>query len=325
MPLLRPSSIKVAIVGGGPGGLTLANILKNIGIPFTALKKAGLLPEFKRRMRIEATEFYLRDHTGKVRIHQEAESEEDPERPEIDRTELRSLLLDALDSADVQWGKKLSRGERLEDGSFKLHFANGTTADDGFNVLVGADGSLVQAFVGNGTCMITSGESMTVAAEGRQWNRESLFLHPSGRRLEGEIGKSRDLFIECDEGELAVRPIYMFGPDHTFEKQLPGVTLLGDAAHAISPFAGTGVNNAMFDAFELSVALEKIAFDGANADALLLEYEKGILERAAVDGEECRKNQEMWLTGKPVDEIVAQFEVHVRRRSPRFGVEALPA
>lgn len=88
---------------------------------------------------------------------------------------------------------------------------------------------------------------------------------------------------------------------------LPSVTLLGDAAHAISPFAGTGVNNAMYDAFELAAALEKVAFEGASVNEVLEDYEKLILERASADVKECRHNQEMWLTGKPVEEIVAQF------------------
>ncbi|KAJ3496262.1 hypothetical protein NMY22_g19836 [Coprinellus aureogranulatus] len=137
LPLLRQHSsrLKVAIVGGGPGGLTLATILKRLSIPFTvfeldpsrnarsqggmldihkhtgqrALVKAGLMDEFKKRMRrLDATEVYLRDFKGRILQHLEAEVDEgDMERPEIDRAELRGLLLDALDKEDVVWGKKL--------------------------------------------------------------------------------------------------------------------------------------------------------------------------------------------------------------------------
>lgn len=63
----------------------------------------------------------------------------------------------------------------------------------------------------------------------------------------------------------------------------------------------------MYDAFELAAALEKVAFEGASVDEVFEDYEKLILERASADVEECRHNQEMWLTGKPVEEIVAQF------------------
>lgn len=59
------------------------------------------------------------------------------------------------------------------------------------------------------------------------------------------------------------------------------MTLLGDAAHVTTPFTGTGVNIAMHDSYALSVALRKVAFEGAAIDEVLDEYEKVILERAA--------------------------------------------
>ena len=132
------SSIKVAIVGGGPSGLTLASILKAVRIPFTvfeldaspsargqggmldihktsgqlALAKAGLLDEFKKRMRVDATDLVVRDQTGQTHWYHTEKEEPDPERPEIDRGDLRNMLLSALDEGDVQWGKKLVKAEK---------------------------------------------------------------------------------------------------------------------------------------------------------------------------------------------------------------------
>ena len=60
-------------------------------------------------------------------------------RPEIDRTVLRKLLLDAVPPNLVQWGHALSSVRPLGNGQHELTFANGviTTCD----LLVGADGA----------------------------------------------------------------------------------------------------------------------------------------------------------------------------------------
>ena len=50
------------------------------------------------------------------------------------------------------------------------------------------------------------------------------------------------------------RPIYCMPLDQTW-KSLPNITMLGDAAHVMPPFAGEGANLAMLDAFYLSECL----------------------------------------------------------------------
>lgn len=80
---------------------------------------------------------------------------------------------------------------------------------------------------------------------------------------------------------------------------------MGDAAHVITPFTGTGVNLAMHDAYDLGVALEKVAFEGAAIDDILDAYESRILERAAVDSDKCSANQKVTLdSGNSAQEIV---------------------
>jgi len=75
------------------------------------------------------------------------------------------------------------------------------------------------------------------------------------------------------------RPIYHMPPDQTWET-LPNLTLLGDAAHVMPPFAGEGANTAMFDALELSEYLTSGKF--TNLQEAISFYELSMRKRAAV-------------------------------------------
>lgn len=74
------------------------------------------------------------------------------------------------------------------------------------------------------------------------------------RELEGFAPELLSL-VHASESFVA-RPIVSLAPDHAWESRA-GITLLGDAAHVMPPFAGEGVNMALFDALELSRALER--------------------------------------------------------------------
>jgi 2-polyprenyl-6-methoxyphenol hydroxylase-like FAD-dependent oxidoreductase len=63
-------------------------------------------------------------------------------------------------------------------------------------------------------------------------------------------------FIDMSDSSPVVRNLYQL-PVGTRWNNRPGVTLMGDAAHLTTPFAGEGVNQAMLDAMNLCKAIKK--------------------------------------------------------------------
>ncbi|MDA3644765.1 FAD-dependent monooxygenase [Saccharopolyspora indica] len=148
----------IAIVGAGLGGLTLARVLHVNGVDAVlherepsrdargqggmldihsgqrALREAGLIDQFHAIARGEGQDMRLLEPDGTL-LHQEDTPDDAPlERPEVDRADLRDLLLDSLPEGAVRWGHAF---ESAADGV--LHFADGSSAT--YDLLVGADGA----------------------------------------------------------------------------------------------------------------------------------------------------------------------------------------
>lgn len=90
-----------------------------------------------------------------------------------------------------------------------------------------------------------------------------------------------ELFI--DEKSIFIpRPQYCMPLDQFWETKT-NITLIGDAAHWMPPFAGEGVNMAMLDALQLSESITNTAF--ANTKSAIANYEKQMFARFSKIGE----------------------------------------
>ena len=160
---------KVAIIGAGPGGLTLARLLQLKGVDvkvyerdfnedarvqgatldlhlasgLKAIKAAGLLDAFKRTYRPGADRTRVVDKYGNIidddhDIVSDEDFDSEYARPEIDRGPLRDMLVDALQSDTLVWDSHFT-GMSQVDGVWQLAFRNGTSASA--DIVIGADGA----------------------------------------------------------------------------------------------------------------------------------------------------------------------------------------
>jgi len=103
------------------------------------------------------------------------------------------------------------------------------------------------------------------------------------------------------------RPIYCMPLDQTWEA-LPNLTMLGDAAHVMPPFAGEGVNMAMRDALELSDCLTDDSY--TNLQEAISVYETSMCKRASTAAKESLDNGEIMHSERALSTMIEFFSGH---------------
>ncbi|WP_068942843.1 FAD-dependent oxidoreductase [Chryseobacterium timonianum] len=380
-------NISIAIIGGGPAGLTLARLLqlKNAhvkvyerdfnkearvqGSPLdmhedsglAAIRKAGLLEEFKKTFRPGADKTLIMNEQAEILF---SDHENKPEedfgaehfRPEIDRGPLRNMLLESLQPDTVVWDSHFISMEPQNKG-WVLHFKNGTSAyadlviaSDGahskirpyltdnqpiYSGVIMLEGIVSKDHAPNINALINGGKIMAFGDAknilmGQKGNGD-LGFYASFKADENwavssgldfsdntailqwfktEYPEWSEIWHELFE-KAAIpfipRPIYFMPLDQTWEAR-SNITLIGDAAHVMPPFAGEGANMAMLDALELSEYLTSSHY--STLQEAISQYEITMRKRAATATKESLENGERMHSKTALATMLEFFSGH---------------
>ena len=383
---------EIAIIGGGPGGLTLARLLQLKGVNvkvyerdfgkearvqgaivdlhfdsgLKVMEAADLMDAFKANYMPGADKFRMVDKDAKILMDEHDQSSvadfgDEHFRPEIDRGALRNILIDTLLPDTVIWDSQFVSMELVNE-TWKLKFKNGTTANA--DLVIGAEGyrSKIRSYltdikaVYSGATIIQGeidypekvcpeiyalvdkanllamGTGKTIAAQprgdgGLTFYASSLYPENWIKTSGIDFNESEEVYnylVKYYEGwnpifftlfkackHFVPRPLNYFPLDQNWDTK-SNLTLIGDAAHLMPP-SGEGVNTAMLDALDLSECLTAGEFQ--NIQAAIAAYEKRMLQRAALLGEEALEDIKDFASpsDESVKKLIQQFSQHANK------------
>ncbi|MFP3590832.1 FAD-dependent oxidoreductase [Chryseobacterium sp. SIMBA_038] len=337
----------VAIIGAGPAGLTLAKLLQQEGINVTvyerdkdpkariwggtldlhkgsgqdAMKKEGLLKSYyAKAIPMGRT---VVDEQGKVLFIKNPAPENQYDNPEINRNDLRKILLDSLTPNTVIWDRKFTKLEE-ENGKWLIHFENEmiATAD----LVIGANGEMSKArkfvteaeveytgtfiiqgevfqpeiqcpeffqlcnnnilmMANNGINLVANPNNNGALTYNVTFRKPEEWIHENGLNFQNTENIAKFLsnmlphWHECyhqlfrSTNFFAGLPTRKISIDKPWKSNRPlPITLIGDAAHVMPPFAGQGANTGLLDALILSENLTNGKFE--TIESAINDYEQ---------------------------------------------------
>lgn len=372
----------IAIIGGGPGGLTLARLLQLKGANVTVyerdlnkdarvqgntldlheesgletLRQAGLIDAFYAAYRPGAGKMLIMDKAANVKMdNHTAGADYEETRPEIDRGPLRQILLGSLQPGTVAWNSQFVAMEPGGEG-WDLQFKNGMNAYA--DIVIAADGanskirpyitpikpffagvtmvegwvhdsekalpkmysllkggkifafgdsrSIIVSAKGDGSFAFATGcntDEYWVTNSGIDFNSKQQVVGWFKKEFAGWDGIWNEM-IDKAEPYFVPRPQYCMPLDQYWEP-LPNLTMIGDAAHLMPPYAGEGANMALADALELSVCLTSGEFESTRA--AIRHYEDEMRKRAAEAAQMTLDSTALLHSPNAADNLVAMF------------------
>jgi 2-polyprenyl-6-methoxyphenol hydroxylase-like FAD-dependent oxidoreductase len=304
-----------------------------------ALEAAGLLAPFRELVLEGRQALRILDRDGTVLLDEPDDGTGG--RPEVQRGALRQLLLDALPAGTVRWGHKVTGVRPLGGGRHEVAFANGATVETELLVGADGAWSRVRPLVsaavpeyvgysfvetwlaadrhpeaaaavgGGGMMALAPGKGIQahheaggtlhtyVALAGSQEWLAGLDLADVADEFAGWAPELTALITDSDTAPV-LRTLHTLPIGHRWT-HVPGVTLIGDAAH-LAPPNGEGANLAMQDGAELGLLLATHPDDAA-----LAAFEEVLCARGETEAREGAELYRLMFSAETPKGLIAMF------------------